>query len=421
MIESEVNMDEIADYKTTATPKATTNDGIPVFCSHDDIIPTAKLKENPLNPNFHPKEQITLLADIIERTGWRQPITISNQSGCIVKGHGRLAAAKLKGWCNVPVDYQDYSNKDEEYADLIADNRLAELSEIQEDVMAELIQSFDDSEMLNLTGYSEEEIDDILNDLKEEEDAEVVEDDYEPELPAEPKAKHGDIYQLGNHRLMCGDSTSVTDIEKLLNGSKIDLCLTDPPYGISVVGDNGKVGSDNLAKNGVYMPVKGDETTETAKKNYGMVKKISENQIIFGGNYFTDFLEPKSCWLVWDKENTGNFADVELAWTSFEKGAKLYKWLWNGLCRKGERSIEGKTRVHPTQKPVGLVGEILKDFSKERDIILDCFGGSGTTLIACEQLNRSCYMIEYEPHYIDVIIDRWEQFTGEKAVLIEEK
>lgn len=202
-------MDEIADYKTTATPKATTNDGIPVFCSHDDIIHTAKLKENPLNPNFHPKEQITLLADIIERTGWRQPITISNQSGCIVKGHGRLAAAKLKGWCNVPVDYQDYSNKDEEYADLIADNRLAELSEIQEDVMAELIQSFDDSEMLNLTGYSDKDIDDILSSIAD--DAEEEQEQEEDSYPDTNFTKAGDTWNLGEHRLVIGEDDPIMD------------------------------------------------------------------------------------------------------------------------------------------------------------------------------------------------------------------
>lgn len=164
------------------------------------------------------------------------------------------------------------------------------------------------------------------------------------------------------------------------------------------------------------MAIKGDETTETAKLNYEILKTVSENQIIFGGNYFTDFLPPKACWCVWDKQNTGNFADCEMAWTSFDKGAKLYHWLWNGLCRKGERSIEGAKRVHPTQKPVGMLAEIIKDFSQENDNIIDCFGGSGSTLMACEQTNRNCYMCEYEASYIDVIIDRWEKFTGQKAV-----
>lgn len=199
---------KMVNYKSTATPKATTNDGILVFCAHDDIIPTSRLKPNPLNPNSHPEEQIKLLADIIERTGWRQPITVSNQSGCIVKGHGRLAAAKLKGWSNVPVDYQDYSNKDEEYADLIADNRLAELSQIQEDVMAELMQSFDDPELLELTGYNSDEIDDILNSITEEE---PEEEEEEEKVPKTNLTKAGDTWNLGEHRLIVGEEDTIMD------------------------------------------------------------------------------------------------------------------------------------------------------------------------------------------------------------------
>ena len=237
-----------------------------------------------------------------------------------------------------------------------------------------------------------------------------------------------DESEIHSHRLMCGDSTDKATVEMLMDGKKADMVFTDPPYGIDVVqgdkivGDKpfGSVGGNNIVKANKYMAIKGDETTDTARLNYEIVKELSENQIIFGGNYFTDFLPPKSCWCIWDKENTGNFADVEMAWTSFDKGAKLYRWLWNGLCRKGERAVEGKSRVHPTQKPVGLIAEILKDFTKEDDIILDCFGGSGSTLIACEQIERTCYMIEYEAHYVDVIIKRWETLTGEKAVLIND-
>ena len=150
------------------------------------------------------------------------------------------------------------------------------------------------------------------------------------------------------------------------------------------------------------------------------MKEYSENQIIFGGNYFTDFLFPSPCWCIWDKQNTGNFADVEMAWTSFSKGAKLYTWLWNGLSRKGDRKTELVSRIHPTQKPVGLLGDILKDFSTTNDKIIDLFGGSGSTLIACEQLDRICYIMEISEKYCDVILKRWEDFTGQEAVLIEE-
>lgn len=226
--------------------------------------------------------------------------------------------------------------------------------------------------------------------------------------------------EIFSHRLMCGDSTSEEDVSKLMNGVKADMVFTDPPYGIDVVqgkkvgGDKpfGKVGGENIVKSNTYSSIIGDETTDTARKNYEIVKELSDNQIIFGGNYFTDFLKPSKCWCVWDKQNTGNFADVELAWTSFDKGAKIYHYLWNGLVREGSRDLELSKRVHPTQKPVGMIINILKDFTKENNSIIDCFGGSGSTLIACEQLNRKCYMMELDEHYISVIIERYINFTG---------
>jgi DNA modification methylase len=247
-----------------------------------------------------------------------------------------------------------------------------------------------------------------------------IEEDEIPEVPEEPRAKVGDLYELGDHRLICGDSTDVDVIGRLMDGARADLLLTDPPYGIDVV-QNKKVGFGEKGKNKItncneYAPIIGDETTDTARASYDISLIYSKNQIIFGGNYFTDFLSPSRCWIVWDKQNTGNFADAELAWTSFDKGVRLYHFLWNGLCREGNRKIEGKTRVHPTQKPAGMLSDILKDFSRENDGILDLFGGSGSTLIACEQLNRKCYMCELDPHYVDVIIARWEKLTGRKAV-----
>lgn len=227
--------------------------------------------------------------------------------------------------------------------------------------------------------------------------------------------------------------------------------MTDPPYGINivshvtvkvggdkeitfgkvtggglekqvfgkVVGERGKVGGNHKAEARVYNRVIGDESTETAQKNYNIIKDFADNQIIFGGNYFTDFLPPKACWVIWDKENGDSFlADGEMAWTSFDKGMKIYRWLWNGMSRQGDRQSELKERVHPTQKPVGMLASVIKDFSQENNIVIDCFGGSGSTLIACEQTGRNCYMMELSEQYCDIIIDRWEQFTGKQAVLL---
>lgn len=352
------------------------------------------------------------VAESIKEFGFKVPIII-DKNNVIVAGHTRVKAAKKLGLESVPCIMADDLTEEQVKAFRLADNKVSEAAEWDFDKLEEELDNI--SIDMSVFGFES---------LIEELEPEVVEDDYSDNLPAEPKAKTGDIYQLGKHRLMCGDSTSVIDIESLLGGNSIDLVLTDPPYGVDIVNDDNKVGfgtvgENKLAECNLYIPIKGDDTTETAQENYQACMSLGiDNYIIFGGNYFTDFLEPRACWLVWDKENTGNFADVELAWTSFDKGAKLYRWLWNGLCRKGDRASEGLKRVHPTQKPVGLLADILKDFSSEGDNILDSFGGSGSTLIACEQLNRNCYMMEYEPHYIDVIIDRWEKFTGEKAVII---
>lgn len=383
-----------------------------------DLIPYVN------NSRTHSEEQVNQICASIKEFGFTNPLLIDEKDS-IIAGHGRLMASKKLGMEEVPCIVLKGLTEAQKKAYIIADNKMAlnagwdeELLKIELENLKEL--DFD----LDLTGFNVDELDDILG--KNEEEVEIVEDEV-PDAPEEPKAKLGDIYQLGNHRLMCGDSTNVLNLEKLFEGKEIDLVLTDPPYGIDVVQNNsirgdkafGKVGGGNIVKSNTYMKIKGDETTDTAKEFYNSCISMNiNNYILFGGNYFTDFLEPKSCWVVWDKQNTGNFADVELAWTSFDKGAKLYQWLWNGLCRKGDRKTEGLKRVHPTQKPVGLLGDILKDFSKENDNIFDGFGGSGSTLIACEQLNRNCYMIEYEPHYIDVIIQRWENFTGEKAVKI---
>ncbi len=162
-----------------------------------------------------------------------------------------------------------------------------------------------------------------------------------------------------------------------------------------------------------------DLPTETAQKSYNILQSLCNRLILWGGNYFTDFLPFSDGWIIWDKrcdsgiKNT--FADGEMAWCSFHTPVRIFHQLWNGMIREGEK----EKRVHPTQKPIRVLSDILNDFSGEGDNVLDVFGGSGSTLIACEQLNRNCYMMELDPKYIDVIIERWEQFTGEKAVLIE--
>lgn len=370
------------------------------------------------NAKIHTSEQIEEIKNSIKEFGMNDPIGVWGERNLIVEGHGRLIACKELGIKSVPVIRLDDLTDEQRRAYTLAHNQLTmstgfdleklklELDEISLD-MADF--GFDDMQ---------------LDDSTLDEENEIVEDEI-PEVPEEPKSKYGDIYQLGNHRLMCGDSTKQEDVEKLMNGAKAYMVLTDPPYGINVVKSNQIGGGgkthfgerDKILKASSYKEIIGDDTTETAKLNYEIIKKFSQEQIIFGGNYFTDFLYPSRCWIIWDKNKTGNFADAELAWTSYDKSVKLYTFTWNGLVREGSKKVEGAKRVHPTQKPVGLIINILNDFKSgdECETILDCFGGSGSTLIACEQLNLKCYMMELDPYYVDVIIKRWENLTGKKS------
>ena len=367
-----------------------------------DIIPYAG------NAKKHDDRQIKNVMESIKQFGVVQPLVVDKDNVLII-GHCRLIASKRLKLKEVPVVRLEDLSEDEAQKLRLLDNKLNE-SEWDFDLLAEQIPELD------FTNFDIDWGIDLDDDAQEGE----IEEDEIPEVPEEPRAKVGDLYELGDHRLICGDSTDVDVIGRLMDGARADLLLTDPPYGIDVV-QNKKVGFGEKGKNKItncneYAPIIGDETTDTARASYDISLIYSKNQIIFGGNYFTDFLSPSRCWIVWDKQNTGNFADAELAWTSFDKGVRLYHFLWNGLCREGNRKIEGKTRVHPTQKPAGMLSDILKDFSRENDGILDLFGGSGSTLIACEQLNRKCYMCELDPHYVDVIIARWEKLTGRKAV-----
>lgn len=252
---------------------------------------------------------------------------------------------------------------------------------------------------------------------QEQEPQEAKEDDFDEEKdPVATICQEGDVWQLGEHRLMCGDSTKAEDVARLMDGEKAQLALTDPPYGISVVNKEGTIGKENLCAAGVYSPVIGDDTTDTAEQSYKILCSVAERLIIWGGNYFTKFLPFSDGWIIWDKRNDSgirnNFADGEMAWCSFHTPVRIYHQLWAGMIKEGEH----EKRVHPTQKPVRMLSEILRDFSKEGSNIIDLFGGSGSTLIACEQLHRKARLMELDPHYCDVIIARWEKLTGQKAI-----
>jgi DNA modification methylase len=236
---------------------------------------------------------------------------------------------------------------------------------------------------------------------------EAEEDDFEaPEGGIETDIVLGDLFEIGEHRLLCGDSTCSDTVAKLMDGQKADMVFTDPPYGISVV-KNEKVGADfGIAKKGKYSEVIADDTTETAKEFYDTCISLGFDKfIIWGGNYFTDFLPFSDGWLIWNKragtDIRNTFADGEMAWCSFHTPIRIYDQLWNGMIREGEK----EKRVHPTQKPIRMLSEIIDDHIKGK-LIFDGFLGSGSTMVASHQLKRKCYGMELDPKYCQVIVDR---------------
>ena len=225
-------------------PKAMAGDN-PVYCAHDNIVDITKLVGNPRNPNTHSKEQIKLLARIIQSQGWRSPITVSKRSGFIVKGHGRLLAAIEMKTEVAPVDYQDYDSEASEWADLVADNRLSELSELDENMAADILAEIKASGDIDfeLTGFTVQDLDEMMSNITSDS---VKEDDCTIELPAEPISKQGDIWLLGKHRLLCGDSTLAESYTVLMEGKQANLVITDPPYNVAYEGTAGTIKNDNM-------------------------------------------------------------------------------------------------------------------------------------------------------------------------------
>jgi 16S rRNA G966 N2-methylase RsmD len=375
------------------------------------VVKIKDIKNNPNNPRIIKDDKFKkLVASIREFPKMLEirPIVV-NDDMIVLGGNMRLKAIKELGLTEAPVIKISDLTDEQQRQFIIKDN--AGFGEWDWNMLAN---EWDTDELekwgLDLPDFVQTEL-------------EAVEDDFEVNENTETDIVIGDLFEIGEHRLLCGSSIDSDAVSRLINNNKIDLVFTDPPYGISVVqgstvGGNkgfGNVGGGKIVKSKVYSEIIGDDTTDTAREFYSTCISLGmENFIIWGGNYFTDFLTPSMCWIVWDKENTGNFADVELAWTSFNKAAKLYKWQWNGMIRKGDKNIEGKTRVHPTQKPVGLFGDIFNDF--EFKICFDGFLGSGSTMVASHQLKRKCYGMELDPKYCQVIIDRMKKLDDSLVI-----
>ncbi|BED92038.1 MAG: site-specific DNA-methyltransferase [Candidatus Improbicoccus pseudotrichonymphae] len=357
----------------------------------------------------------------------------------IIAGHGRVLAAKKIGMEEVPCLFIEHLSEEQKKAYIIADNKLAlDASWDMEILKSELLDLKELNFDINLTGFDLDNLDFGFDFDGNDVNNEAYEDDFNlsKELPKEPKSKFGEVYQLGNHRLMCGDATKQEDILKLVDGKKIDLFITDPPYNVNYQGrtknklkiqndkmksddfvlflQNAFLNADRIMKPGTsfYIWFASKETLNVynACKNIG--KNSNENweikqQIIWFKNKFVigrqDYQwihEP--CIYGWKNGEAHYFTDDRTQTTVLE---------YDKLQRNED---------HPTMKPVKLIAKLIENSSKSNNNVLDLFGGSGTTLIACEQLNRKCFMMELDPRYVDVIIKRWEDLTNKKAVKIIE-
>lgn len=390
-----------------------------------EYVDINSIKPYKKNAKLHPKEQIEQIKKSIEEFGNNDPIAIWKDE--IVEGHGRLIALKELGYKEIPIIRLDHLTDEERKAYTLVHNKLTMNSDFDFDILEDELNDIDSIDMEKY-GFDELEI---------EEEQEIVEDEV-PEVPEEPKAKLGDIYQLGNHRLMCGDSTSEEDVAKLMNGVKADMVFTDPPYGMNLDTDY-KMGKEEVRKDLNVKESKGykkvigdsidfkDELITTIFNNFDYCKEI----FVWGGDYYPELLKDykKGNYIVWDKirnenmEEKGQFegfglSSFELCWSKQKHKKDIVRILWRGLF--GTEKEFDHQRIHPTQKPIKLSSWFIDKYSKENDLIVDIYGGSGSTLIACEQLNRKCYMMELDPHYVDVIIQRWENFTGEKAVKLND-
>lgn len=422
---------EIYEYQTTAEPKAQA-DGVPVFCAHDAIVDVKELQPNPKNPNQHPPEQIKALGAIIRATGWRGPITVSTRSGLIVKGHGRLMAAELEGLKQVPVDYQNYASEAEELADLTADNRIAELATIDNRMLAEVFADIDTGEIpFMLSGYTEEDYGNIVTALSEALHEKELDGDPDAEIkpPAEPVTKRGDLWILGQHRVVCGDCTSEKDRALLLDGATPEILLTDPPYcsgGFQESGRSaGSIGTDRKDGN---LPTIANDTLST-RGYQALMKAVLQDLPVLVAYIFTDWrmwvylfdivessgLGVKNM-IVWNKKSPG----MGVGWrTQHELVMFAHRTKPKFDNHKGYGNVIECSRtgneLHSTQKPTEII-ETLLDNTAWASGVVDFFGGSGTTMAACEKMGQNSYTMELTPAFTDVIVKRYIHITGKKNV-----
>jgi site-specific DNA-methyltransferase (adenine-specific) len=385
------------------------------------IAEISNIKPYENNPRKLSEQAIEKVAMSLKEYGFRQPIVV-DKNMVIVAGHTRYRASKKLGLKQVPISVIDNLSEEQINAYRIADNRTAEESEWDNELLKMEIKELEAKDFkLDLLGFNDEQLNNILFEEKQG----LTDEDEVPEAPEEPISKLGDIWKLGNHRVVCGDSTKVDTYEKLCGETKVDLYLTDPPYNVSYEGKT----KDKLT-------IQNDKQTDDEFIKFLSKAFVSADSVLkMGGAFY-----------IWHSDSEGlNFrlACIEAKWklrqtliwskNSMVMGRQDYHWQHEPCLygwkegsshswysdRKQTTIIKydrpTKSKLHPTMKPVGLIEYLVKNSSKQEDIILDSFLGSGSTLIACEKQSRVCYGIELDPIYCDVIVKRWENFTGKKA------
>ena len=383
------------------------------------LIPYAK------NSRTHSEAQVAQIAGSIKEFGFNNPVLIDEDNG-IIAGHGRVMAAQKLGLQAVPCIRLAHLSDIQRKAYVIADNRLALNAGWDDQMLTLELQELDGEDFdLSLLGFEADELNTLLNPIKETEG--LTDEDEVPEAPEEPKTKLGDIYRLGRHRLMCGDSTSIDAVEKLMDGQLADILITDPPYNVAYEG-----------KTKEALTIKNDEMSDDQFRQFLRDAFVAADTVMKSGAVFyiwhadlegynfrgackdTNW-KVRQC-LIWNKD-TMVMGRQDYHW---KHEPCLYGWkggaghLW-ATDRKQVTIIECKrpkrNDVHPTMKPVELIEYQLLNNTKGQDIVLDLFGGSGSTMIAAEKNGRTARLMELDPKYCDVIVKRWEDFTGQKAEL----
>jgi DNA modification methylase len=358
-----------------------------------DLIPYA------LNSRTHSDEQVAQLAASIREFGFTNPVLVDEENN-LIAGHGRLLAARKLKLDKVPAVVVTGLDDRKRRALVIADNKLALNAGWDEEALRVELEDLA-GDFGELMGFSEDELVALLNHAEGTEG--LTDEDAVPEVPEQPVTVEGDVWVLGRHRLMCGDSTSIDAVERLMAGVKPDLIHTDPPYGMNAVTKS------SVLKKNYGTDIMGDDNPDVAKDAFALIYGLypDAKQIWWGANYYCSALPDSECWLVWDKNNGGSDqTDCELAWANFRS-----------VVRQFTMASEKKDRVHPTQKPVALMEWIIKRFNLSASTIADYFGGSGSTLIAAEKHNIQGFIMEFDPKFADVIIKRWQDFTGQQATL----